>query len=198
MVYSYEELLKMKQSGINLNWDEISKEQLESLFIDENISNNTIAELYNVSPDKVRYKRKKWGISFFSSKSLYRSFAADNEELLLTLNEDSKERLMGKENIDWIAKALTHYLFRNGPVEDMHANNQLSQQDMKTLNKYMVNKIAGLLSLINDGEWLKIEMLLAFLSNYGTEWDPAEIDTKDIDTIFQHTLEDFHDSFKAK
>ena len=36
---------------------------------------------------------------------------------------------------------MTHYAFRNGPVEDMHANGQLSQQDMKTLNKYMVNRI---------------------------------------------------------
>jgi hypothetical protein len=30
-----------------------------------------------------------------------------------------------------------HFAFRNGPVEDIHANNRLSESDMKTLNKYI-------------------------------------------------------------
>ena len=30
-----------------------------------------------------------------------------------------------RENIDAIAKAVTHYAFSYGPVEDMHANGQL-------------------------------------------------------------------------
>ena len=59
------------------------------------------------------------------------------------LNSDSRERLLRRENIDAISKAITHFIFRNGPVEDMHTNNQLSEKDMKTLNKYMVNRIAG-------------------------------------------------------
>lgn len=198
MVYLYEELLKMKQMGISLNWDEISKEQLESLFIDEGILNNDIASLYDVTPEKVRYKRRKWNITIYSPKYSYQDIMRENSELFLILNEDSKERLKGKENIDWIAKALTHYIFRNGPVEDMHANNQLSQQDMKTLNKFMVNKIAGLLSLINDGEWLKIEMLLAFMSNYGKTWDKAEIDTSDIDKIFDYEFGQVSEKNKEK
>ena len=82
------------------------------------------------------------------------------------LNQGSKERLLNKDNIDTISIALTHYLFRNGPVEDMHSEGKLSQEDMKTLNKFMVNRIAGLLQIINKEEWLKIELLLDYYNTY--------------------------------
>ncbi len=198
MIYSYDELLEMKKKGTKLNWDDISEEQLSYLFINENILNNMIADLYDVNPSKVRYKRKKWGISIYSPEYMYHNFMKDNENIFSILNDGSKGRLMGKENINWISKALTHYCFRNGPVEDMHVNNQLSQEDMKVLNKFMINKIANLLTLANDGEWLKIEILLASFSNFGTDWDSAEIDMEDVDMIFNHELEKIKDSFKVK
>ena len=44
----------------------------------------------------------------------------------------------------------------------MHANDQLSENDMKTLNKYMVNRIAGLLTAIADNNWLQLELLLSY------------------------------------
>ena len=59
---------------------------------------------------------------------------------------------------------------------------------MKTLNKYMVNKIAGLLKLAMDGEWLKIELLCNALRYFGTDWDSIEIDTKEIDMIFNNRM----------
>jgi hypothetical protein len=45
-----------------------------------------------------------------------------------------------------ISLRLTHYAFRNGSVEDMYTNAKLTQEDMKTINKYMVNRLAGILS----------------------------------------------------
>ncbi len=77
-----------------------------------------------------------------------------NCDLFDVFNSISKEHLLKKENIDAISKAITHFVFRNGPVEDMYANNQLSEVDMKTLNKNMVNRIAGLLTSIADNNWL--------------------------------------------
>ena len=58
---------------------------------------------------------------------IYQQFADENSELFAQLNENSRAAAQG-ENIDAISKAVTHYAFRNGPVEDMHANGQLSQQ----------------------------------------------------------------------
>lgn len=185
MIYTYDELNEKKKNGIELDFDQISKEQLEKLFIDENISNNRIAELYNVNYEKVRGKRRKWDISIFSPKYTYKRYVENNNGLFDKLNIDSKERIMSSMNIDSIAKALTHHVFRNGPVENMHANGQLSQNDMKVLNKYMVNKIAGLLKLIEDGEWLKIEIMLGYLQYYGGDWDEAEYDISDIEFIFK-------------
>lgn len=189
MVYTYQELCQKKENGESLNWDEITKEQLESLFIAENIANNKIAKLYGVSDGTVRGKRTKWNIiKMGSAKYFYKRFEQNNLETFKNLNQSSKERILDSNNIDWVSKALTHYLFRNGPVEDMHANHQFSQEDMKVLNKYMVNRIAGLLKLAKDGQWLKIELMLSALKNYGVGWDPCEYDTKEIEMIFKHRL----------
>ena len=80
---------------------------------------------------------------------------------------------------------MTHYAFRNGPVEDMHANGQLSQQDMKTLNKYMVNRIAGLLSAAMDGSWLQLEQLFSYYRFFGGDWDAAEPDMGEMKLLME-------------
>ena len=185
-MFSYDELIKMKEKGQKLDFDNITKEQLEKLFYENNYPDSMIADLYDVEPNKVKNKRYKWDIKLNSPKNLYTNYINNNHGLFDRLNSDSKERLMKEENIEWLSKALTHYLFRNGPVEDMHANRQLSQSDMKTLNKYMVNRIAGLLKLICDGEWFKIELLFnSLVYRYcGSNWDKPEYDTEEIDFIF--------------
>lgn len=188
MIYSYKELLKQKEDGIILDWDKITKEQLEQLFIVDNIPDIMIANLYNIKKDNVRYKRYKWNLKLNSAEYLYKSFANNNKELFDKLNNDSKERILKEENINTIAIALTHYFFRNGPVEDMHTNNQLSEKDMKVLNKYMVNKIATLMKLIIDNEWVKVEILLDFFSRYGNDWDKAEINVEEVDFLFYNAL----------
>ena len=111
-----------------------------------------------------------------------------NSELFEKLNSDSKERLLKRENIDIISKAITHFIFRNGPVEDMHANHQLSEKDMKTLNKYMVNRIAGLLTTIADNNWLQLEQLLAYYGIFGSGWDKAEPDMEEINVVMKYAL----------
>lgn len=188
-MYSYEELVKMKNEGMQMDWNSITKIQLEKLFVEERISDSLIADLYKVSKNQVRYKRKKWNIAPFSSNYIFKRYKEENSTLFESLNSGAKSRLFKSENIDWISKAFTHYFFRNGPVEDMHANGQLSQEDMKTLNKYMVNRIAGLLKLINDGEWIKIELMLNLLQYYGKDWDKAVYDNSEIEFIFRDALQ---------
>ena len=79
------------------------------------------------------------------------------------------------ENIDALAKALTHYVFRHGPVENMHVNGQLSQEDMKVLNKYMVNHLAWILTRVFEGDWIRLELLFNNFSHNGNQWDPADL-----------------------
>jgi hypothetical protein len=106
-------------------------------------------------------------------------------------SSNSKERLLKRENIDSISKAITHFIFRNGPVEDIHANNQLSEDDMKTLNKYMVNRIAGLLTTIADNNWVQLELLLSYYKIYGSQWDDAEPDMEEIRLVYENAISNF-------
>lgn len=105
-------------------------------------------------------------------------------------NEKARERLMNKLSDDKLPIALTHYAFRNGPVEDMHADGKLSESDMKTLNKYMVNKIATILFLISEERWAELEVLLSVYSIYGAGWDEPEIDLNEIRDIIAILSED--------
>lgn len=179
----YEELKKRKLNGEKVEWDHITKEQLKELF-KENCSDAMIAELYGVTKSKVQYKRTKWDIKI---KSLAMENVLENmkqTDLFQQLNESSKNRLLDKDNMNVLAKAITHYIFRNGPIEDMHSENKFSQKDMKTLNKYMVDHIATLLTCIYKQDWLKLEMLLAFYSVYGQDWDVAKPDFQELDFIY--------------
>ena len=184
----YEELIKRKNNGEKLDWDKVTKEELAELY--KHYPDSTIAELYGINQSRVKSKRKKWSIKL--DDRIIEDFfdKEENKELLKNLNKTSKERLLKKENINTIAIALTHYIFRNGPVEDMHSEGKLSQRDMKTLNKFMVNRIAGLLETMNKEEWLKLELLLNVYSMYGLSWDKPEADTNEINEIYRIMLID--------
>lgn len=168
-------------------WEEVGQKELENLYYEKNMSDQEIAAVYGISKSKVQYKRRKYGISF--NKKILKNCFSENSELMNRLNADSRERLCQKENIDGLAKALTHYIFRNGPVEDMHADGKLSQEDMKTLNKYMVDRIAGILTAVSDGEWLKLELLYGFYQYYGRDWDAAIPDKQEMEILFYSEIE---------
>ncbi|MCI8363324.1 MAG: hypothetical protein HFJ41_09610, partial [Clostridia bacterium] len=114
----YQELMERKNNGEKLEWHDITKEELEELF--EKNTDNMIADLYDVSKSQVKSKREKWDIKMINYT--FKKFISEdfNKDLFENLNQGSKERLLNKDNIDTISVALTHYLFRNGPVEDMH------------------------------------------------------------------------------
>jgi hypothetical protein len=173
---------------MNLLWDNITEEELKHLYYDEELTDRQIADMFAVAISKVTYKRRKFGITIKSM--IYQEYMNQNSNLFSELNLNSKERLLKRENIDSISKATTHFAFRNGPIEDMHANNQLSENDMKTLNKYMVNKIAGLLTAIADNNWVQLEMLLSYYKLFGTEWDKAEPDMEEINSVMKYELKD--------
>lgn len=167
-------------------WKDITEATMKDLYYQQNLTDSSIAELYGVTKDQVRYKRNKFGVSF--KNKIFDDFVSQNGELFNRLNNDSKIRLLKPENIDGIAKALTHYAFRNGPVEDMHADGKLTQEDMKTLNKYMVNRLAGILSAVYEERWLQLELLYGFLQNYGIDWDKAEPDAEELELMWKESL----------
>lgn len=172
-----------------MEWEQVDKRELERLYYDENLSDAAIANRFGVTKYAVQKKRKLYHISMQIhsidtalqeqpglADGLYQKEVSNilDPELLAALNQRAKERFIRPENIDTLAKALTHYIFRLGPVENMHANKQLSQKDMKTLNQYMVNHLAWVLTRAFEGDWLRLELLFGAMSRYGTDWDPAD------------------------
>lgn len=174
---------------MSLSWDDVGEAELRRLYYDKRLSDGQIADLFNISRGKISYKRKKFGISI--KDQIREELIGQRGELYNKLNAEFKERLLSRENIDAVAKAITHFAFRNGPVEDMHSNDQLTQNDMKTLNKYMVNRIAGLLTAIADQKWLHLEALFSCYQFYGTEWDKAEPDIEEIDVVLKHIIKGY-------
>jgi hypothetical protein len=166
----------------------ITEEELKHLYYDEELTDREVADMFGVAIGKVTYKRRELDITI--RNMIYQEFINKNDELFEKLNSDSKKRLLRRENIDSISKVITHFIFRNGPVENMHVNDQLSEKDMKTLNKYMVNRIAGLLTAIADNNWLQLELLLSYYKLFGGEWDKAEPDMKEINFAMKYALED--------
>lgn len=92
-------------------------------------------------------------------------------------NESSKNRLLKVENIDKLSKAITHFVFRSGPVESIHSKGHLDDKEMMVLNKFMVNRLAYMWSLLIQENWMELEFLInSYDSLYGHDWDKAEID----------------------
>lgn len=134
--------------------DESSSEsQLRELYLSKHVVNENIAKLFNIPLDEAENTRKKYGLT------------------LEKINRNSKERLLAGENFDRLVVGLAHYFFRNGPVEEMHANGKLSNKDMKVLNKYMVDHIAHVLLLAKEDQWFELKTLLHFHMQCGSTWD---------------------------
>lgn len=185
----YKELNGRKSKGENLDFDSLTPEELTRLYIDEQRTDNEIAELFDVKKSKVTYKRKKYGITI--RNAVLNELLHGSSENAKQANIEAKEQIFLSENIDMISKAVTHFVFRNGPVEDMHANGQLSQDDMKVLNKFMVNRLAYIFQLIIEDRWIEFEFLVKTVGSMsGTDWDRAEPDDGGIREMIEIMLKD--------
>ena len=83
------------------------------------------------------------------------------------------------ETIDMLSKGITQFAFRSGPIEEMHAKKKLTQKDMKTLNKHMTNRIAGLLQTIFNGDIAKALKVLTFYASLSFDWDSVKPDVEE-------------------
>lgn len=83
------------------------------------------------------------------------------------------------ETIDMLSKGITQFAFRSGPVEKMHSRGKLTQKDMETLNKYMANRIAGLLQTVFNGDVAKALKVLTFYASLSTDWATIKPDTEE-------------------
>ena len=86
---------------------------------------------------------------------------------------------MDERTLQALSKALTHLVFRNGTVENLHAEGVcLDDETMKQLNIDINNRIYTMLDIWFNGiedEVERLEYILNFLGKYyGQSWYPAE------------------------
>lgn len=173
----YEELIERKNDGEVLKVEDLSAEELTKLYIEEEKTDRILADLFDVKQSKITYRRRKLGITL--RNEMLNEILLGKSEKAKEMNSKAKSQILNAENLNMISKAITHFAFRNGPVETMHAhpNNQLSEEDMKKLNKFMVNRLAYVFTLIIEERWLEFDHLVRHIDwMFGHGWDEAEPD----------------------
>ena len=186
----YEKLCERKAHGQILEYENLTAEDLKQLYIDEEITDEILAKLFDVKQSKITYRRRKLGITI--RNSILGEYLLGKTEEGKQMNLQAKKQILTNKNINMISKAITHFAFRNGPIEDMHAhpNNQLSEADMKSLNKFMVNRLAYIFTLIIEERWIEFDILVRNICGvYGHDWDEAEPDDGDTRKMIEMMME---------
>jgi len=110
-----------------------------------------------------------------------------------TMYERTMSKALGKNAM---AKSLAYFVFRE-IIEDVHVKYNISQKEMKSMNKKAVNRAAAFLECMGDEE--VIGSLVALLSLETTGWDnPKETDdTKGFIALAKESAEQLR-SIKGK
>lgn len=180
--FSEQIILQIKDGAIS-DLSDISEDKLYMLYTDPEINDASLGNLFAIPGDQVSALRHKFQLTDQKIGYLQRMFTKD--ESLDQREERSGRLLMSPEFISRLPYILTHFIFRNGPVEDMHSAGKLSDDDMKTLNRYMVNSIATLLHFWREEQWSELFTLLKYYMLYGQKWDSPEYRLKEICDILE-------------
>lgn len=85
------------------------------------------------------------------------------------------KEISGDNYVRDLAISLAHLCFRNGPVEDMHAEGKLDDMDMMELNKYMVDHLGLFVLLLGLSDSDSLRRILWFHGQCGSDWDSPDI-----------------------
>ncbi len=72
---------------------------------------------------------------------------------IVKLKEQDKE-------IDQMARSLSNYLYKNGPINDIYRKYNIEKKDRIELNKYTCNRIAGIMMLYLSKDSTRINDIL--------------------------------------
>ena len=171
----YQRVCRMKKDGQIAELSDLTDNMLYMLYTKPKIDDAAIATMFNTGEEPVKELRKEYKLSDKRVRLLRR--LGRRSKMMQALDNEAKESLMNQEFFDGLPTTLTHFVFRNGPIEDMHAEGKLSDADMKLLNKFMVDKFATLLYyFLQEERCFEILSLTHWSSHYGANWDVPEIE----------------------
>lgn len=139
-------------------------------------------------------------------EDLHEIFLEENEparnEALLRVLHNNRFELNFDENLDKVIRDLavqiTQFIFRSGSIEDFHAGkynfedyenippntpveeiSQLTDDNMKVLNKELVDKIGFLLHLFSRADYAHLNVAIDGYKHYGHDWDAPDIEKEE-------------------
>ncbi|MGG5461639.1 hypothetical protein [Clostridium sp. B9] len=84
-----------------------------------------------------------------------------------------------KEHIARIAKGSAYFIFKNGPVNKLHKENKISDEDMKNMQEYLQNHLAYLYEvLLEEGNLKKYELIMNTMHQFYVN-DDTEVTLED-------------------
>ena len=85
------------------------------------------------------------------------------------------------KQLDILAKAFYNYAFREGPIEDYHAERcPIGNKEMETINRFGVNRLGYLLDLILSGEVDKLFKLCSIGALGVSYFDPIDLQSNEV------------------
>lgn len=83
--------------------------------------------------------------------------------------------------LDIIAKGFYGMAFRNGPLEDYHAEGcSIGDKEMEVLNRFGFNRLGYLLDLLISGETDKLFTLCQSESLFLSYFDPLDLESEEV------------------
>lgn len=74
---------------------------------------------------------------------------------------------IAKEHIARIAKGSSYFVFKNGPVNKLHKEGKISDEDLKSMQQYLQNHLAYLYEiLLEEGNLKKYELVMNTMNQF--------------------------------
>lgn len=184
----YEKLLEKKKMGSLYPFHQISPKDLEQLYLKENLTSKTIAELFDVTKGQVDYRRYKFNIRI--RKGVVDEFLKMESDQAQSINKMAGELLLEEDRIGVIAKAITKFsLGEDTEIEISSRLNSISEIDVKKLKELMANRLAYILELIINEDWIKLNYLIESNKDFDKDWKDPIPDDANFEKTFRSFLE---------
>ena len=170
-----------------MEWKDVERRALEDMYYVRQMSDREIAEEFGVSKERVKYRRKKFNVTF--QGKMLKHFADNNEEVLRRLDEGAKGRLAALKDTDMLAALLGVYVLRNGPLGKLYEEGRLTREELKAAEDFTAGKLAGVLDAVEKKEWLKLELLYNYYIDNMHTLQPAVPDREELEIVFMNHIE---------
>lgn len=77
------------------------------------------------------------------------------------------ENSIPKEYIAKISKSSAYFIFRNGPIKEMHKNGKVTDEEVKEIQIYMQNHLAYLYNvLLEENDLKKFDLIVTTMNKF--------------------------------